>query len=52
VDDKKITLKDKVGDAHLEFPYTVTVTAGGVTYSSEGATIREPGGSARIRNEH
>jgi len=52
VGDKKITLKDKVGDEHLEFPYTVNVSAGGKVYSSQSATIRDTGGSARIRNEH
>lgn len=52
VDDNKITLKDKVGDAHLQFPYTITVKADDKIYSSGTGTITDTGGSARIRNEH
>jgi hypothetical protein len=51
VGDDKITLKDDVGSEKLEFPYTITVKAGGTVYSSKGSVIKDAGGSARIRNE-
>ena len=51
VDDDKITLKDDVGDAKLDIPYTVNVTANGKTYSSSSSTIKDAGGSAKIRNQ-
>lgn len=51
VEDDKMTLEDKVGDAALDFPYIIKVESGGETYSSETATIKDEGGSPKIRNE-